>query len=337
MTTAFDIGNTNVKVFLIDKDGTVVSKKTRPTPDLFEPQAWYEFLEVLKESHEGFRNSKMRISCVNWRVFLALRVVFGYTPAEEFDTDVPFDPALMELPDDSPFVLEQMIPLERPSVPGLIGTDRLLSAFALYDMYKESFFVVSLGTATTIDLVTGEGIFYGGVICPGLDSSYAGLLSRAPHLPAMTELPSPDKIVGTNTLQALSAGSIIAHAVMIDGFIARMRRDAGLAGPVNIVLTGGRAFTISPYMRSPHTVQEHLVALGLTYLDHAEPLEIKALSNLLAHEPPVPVDDKSYKIPPEPIMSSDELPGRTKVFSDKAFRVRISDDIALPEEEMLEE
>ncbi|MGL5254948.1 MAG: type III pantothenate kinase [Brevinema sp.] len=336
MTTAFDIGNTNVKVFLIDASGAVISKKTRPTPDLFEPQAWEEFLEVLKESHEGYRNSQMKISCVNWRVFLALRVVFGYTSIEDFDTNLPFDPALMELPEDSPFVLESMIPLERPSVPGLIGTDRLLAAFALHEMYREAFFVVSLGTATTIDLITQEGIFYGGVIFPGLDSAYAGLLSRAAHLPMLSDLPSPEKIVGTNTTQALSAGSIIGHAVMIDGFIARMQRDAALTGNINVVLTGGRAYTVSPYMRSVHSVHEYLVALGLTFIDTAEPLEIRALSSLLAYEPPVPVDDKSYKIPSESEMPLENSSEKSNVFSGKGFRVNI-DETSLSEEEMLEE
>lgn len=300
MIAAYDIGNTNVKVFLYDDNRTLIAKKTRPTPDLFEPQMWHLFHEELKALNPAFAAAQKRISCVSWKAFLALRVYLGYAPEETFDENLPFDPSLLGgLPADSPFVFESMIPLSVSNQDGLVGTDRLLAAYALYTLYKDSYFVAGLGTATTIDLITASGIFLGGAIIPGVDSAYSGLISRAPHLPPIFDLPPAQKILGTNVAEALAAGTFVGHAVMLEGLFSRMRRDAALEESVNLALTGGRAYSISPYIRIPHTVKEDLVALGLAlmpawYGDEApepEPEELKHISEFLAYEPLSPAEN----------------------------------------------
>ena len=50
--------------------------------------------------------------------------------------------------------------------PQEVGADRIANAVAAYDIYGGPCVVVDFGTATTLDVVSGEGEFLGGAIAP---------------------------------------------------------------------------------------------------------------------------------------------------------------------------
>ena len=54
--------------------------------------------------------------------------------------------------------------------PNCVGIDRLLTAYAAHRLFapQQTAIVVDSGTATTVNLVTGDGVFRGGSILPGL-------------------------------------------------------------------------------------------------------------------------------------------------------------------------
>lgn len=266
MIVAIDIGNTRVKARLIDKNLNIIEKKSWSTPDLFEPDRWNVFFEELDTLNPLFSISEKRISCVSWRAFLALRVYFGYDLLDHFNPNKEFNTDLMILPLDSPFVFETMIPLDTTYMSGLIGTDRLLSGYAANRLFHESMVVVNLGTATTIDLITNAGIFLGGAILPGVDVAYSGLLSRATHLPPLSQLPDTDKSLGNSTLHSLSVGAYIAHAAVIEALYIRQKEEANLQSSVGLLLTGGRHATIGAHMRLPFMVKDDLVSYGLALM-----------------------------------------------------------------------
>lgn len=290
MIAAFDIGNTNVKAYLFDNDHKIIGRKSRPSPDLFEPERWKYFLDDLVAVNAGFAIAEKRISCVNWKIFLALRVFFGYDRSEAFDPHREFNPDLCYLPADSPFVFDAMVPIDTSFVSGLVGSDRLLAAYALHKMHGGSNILASLGTATTMDLITKTGMFFSGIVAPGVDAAYHGLLLRAPHLPTMQQLPNPEKLLGTMLDQALSSGIFMGHAVMVESLFSRMKRDAALEGNVNLVLTGGRAYSVSPYIRLAHTVYEDLVGYGLALM----PSWQKSIDHLSADDL-IPQEDPSME------------------------------------------
>ena len=69
-----------------------------------------------------------------------------------------------------PVALTRLSPLPIRLVPGespTIGIDRLIVAAAAYDLVRSSVITVDIGTATTIDAVTDQGLFLGGIILPG--------------------------------------------------------------------------------------------------------------------------------------------------------------------------
>jgi type III pantothenate kinase len=129
--------------------------------------------------------------------------------------------------------------------PGDLGPDRLVNAYAAAHLYGTPVVVVDCGTATTLDAVDHAGVFVGGAIAPGLVLGLEALAARTARLPRV-EPRLPDGPIGRDTASAIRAGSVLGHRAMIEGLLARMRRElAGGAGSsphdVRVVLTGGLA------------------------------------------------------------------------------------------------
>ena len=52
--------------------------------------------------------------------------------------------------------------------PREVGADRIVNAVAAYRKWQTGVIVVDFGTATTFDVVSTDGAYLGGVICPGI-------------------------------------------------------------------------------------------------------------------------------------------------------------------------
>ena len=63
-----------------------------------------------------------------------------------------------------------------------LGADRLLNAVAGIEKYGKPLIVVDLGTTITLDVVSREGAYLGGVIAPGMEIGMESLFSRAAKL-----------------------------------------------------------------------------------------------------------------------------------------------------------
>lgn len=267
MICTIDVGNTKTKAILFDENLDIISEKSWETPDLFDPERWQIFFDTLNRLNPLFYIADLRISCVSWRAFLALKVYLKYDLPTTFDTYKKFNPDLLILPPHSPVISEATIPINRNFITGLIGTDRLLSAYATYKIFKQSSIVVSLGTATTIDLITNTGVFLSGAILPGIDVSYQGLLNRATYLPSISELKDSTTLISVNTYDALYNGLFIGQGILIEEYSKRMIEEAALQGKVNLTLTGGRSSSVSSHIINyPYKIIKHLVNYGLALL-----------------------------------------------------------------------
>jgi len=167
--------------------------------------------------------------------------------------------------------------------PGEAGPDRLVNALAAARLYGVPAIVVDLGTATTFDCVAHDGAFVGGAIAPGVELGLASLASGTARLPRV-ELRTPERAIGRDTAAAIQSGTVLGHVAMVQGLIARARRelaDAGDLSPsdVHVVLTGG--LSQAPFAASIEEVDAidpQLTLKGLAIL-HAEvgggePLEL---------------------------------------------------------------
>ena len=177
----------------------------------------------------------------------------------------PLGEALHEMLGSAPLVVDGRSPLPiRLDVdePATVGADRILNTLAACRMYARDTIVVDLGTATTYDCITGDGIFLGGVIQPGVRTSAETLFRRTSKLPA-TELVPPVQVIGRRTEECIRAGVLFGAADSIDGIVRRVKQAwPGTATPY-VVATGGLAEQLRPYCTEIEHVEPHLTLIGL--------------------------------------------------------------------------
>ena len=144
-----------------------------------------------------------------------------------------------------------------------LGADRLLNAVAGIEKYGKPLIVVDLGTTITLDVVSREGAYLGGVIAPGMEIGMESLFSRAAKLPQI-ELVAPENYIGGNTVEAIQSGIIYGTAGMVDRMIKGIFKELG--GPCRVVVTGGHAPIIAKYPNRGDTVDQWLTLDGLRIL-----------------------------------------------------------------------
>jgi type III pantothenate kinase len=146
--------------------------------------------------------------------------------------------------------------------PLTVGADRIINTLAASRMYQADCIVVDLGTATTFDCITADGVFLGGVIQPGVRTSAETLFRRTSKLPA-TELHAPKKVIGTRTEECIRAGVVFGAAESLDGIVRRIKAEWPRPQVPKVVATGGLAEVIQPESREIERIEPDLTLHGL--------------------------------------------------------------------------
>jgi type III pantothenate kinase len=121
--------------------------------------------------------------------------------------------------------------------------------------------VVNAGTATTVDALSAEGEFLGGVILPGLTLMAAALAQGTAQLPhaqgQFTTLP-------VNTMDAITSGAILATVGAIERMAAALHERT--QQPVICLLSGGAQEVLITRLNLPVLAVENLVLEGVARL-----------------------------------------------------------------------
>ena len=145
-----------------------------------------------------------------------------------------------------------------------VGADRIANTLAAAELYGRDTIVVDLGTATTFDCITSEGVFVGGVIAPGPTTGLEQLARATARLPQV-EVESPERVIGRNTLECLRSGGFYSVVDAIDGLVDRIVKEWGREALV--VATGGLARVVAPHCRTVDRVEPALTITGLAIAD----------------------------------------------------------------------
>lgn len=119
-----------------------------------------------------------------------------------------------------------------------VGPDRLVNTVAGYTQFGGDLIVVDFGTATTFDVVAGDGAYIGGVIAPGVNLSLEALHNAAAALPHV-DVSKPDHVVGTNTVACMQSGVFWGYIGLVREICARIRTERGRE--MKVIATGGLA------------------------------------------------------------------------------------------------
>ncbi len=147
--------------------------------------------------------------------------------------------------------------------PSRLGADRWVAIIGAYHRMRAQgparpMVVVMVGTAVTVEAVSSDGRFLGGMIIPGhgimlraLESGTAGL-----HVPTGEVRPFP-----TNTSDALTSGGTFAIAGAVECMVQHVRSHCG-AEPL-CIMTGGAGWKMAPSMTRPFELVDNLIFDGL--------------------------------------------------------------------------
>ena len=149
--------------------------------------------------------------------------------------------------------------------PWEIGADRIATALAAYHFYGGPAIIIAFSTATTFDVISTEGDFLGGAIAPGLIISAEALSSAASRL-YRVDLTPPGHALGKNTIENMQSGIIFGHVGLVQGLIARLRKEIpGVTeyDEVKVIAHGGLAQLMAPIIPEIQYVNQYLPLEGL--------------------------------------------------------------------------
>ncbi len=144
--------------------------------------------------------------------------------------------------------------------PASVGADRLCNAVSAFERFGGPLIIVDFGTATTFDVVDSQGVYLGGAIAPGVETTAWGLAERASKLPRIP-LVFPERVIGKSTEESMQAGILLGSVKMVDGLIEEMLNI--LPGKPKIIGTGGLAPLIAERSSYIKIVEPDLVLDGL--------------------------------------------------------------------------
>lgn len=143
-------------------------------------------------------------------------------------------------------------------IPAQLGSDRWAALIAARTIAPEGCVVVNAGTAMTVDALTAEGVFLGGLIVPGLATMLRAL---AESTAAIGEGEGHYRDIPQNTPDAVYSGAMSAMV----GAIWHM--NALLAGEIKraptCLLSGGDAQLLRPLLSGKTRMVDNLVLDGL--------------------------------------------------------------------------
>jgi len=141
--------------------------------------------------------------------------------------------------------------------PARLGCDRFAAAIGARALAPgQDLVVATCGTATTVDAVTSDGRFLGGMILPGLALMAGALARNTAQLPQAAPGAAPPPLFADNTNDAIVSGCLSAQAGAIE------RAVAGHGGAA-CMLSGGAAPYIAPALGVAHRLVENIVLVGL--------------------------------------------------------------------------
>jgi type III pantothenate kinase len=126
--------------------------------------------------------------------------------------------------------------------PKAVGADRICDAAAVIRHFGGPACVIDFGTATTFNAITKEADYLGGAITVGINLAAEALYTRAAKLPRI-DLQRPPNVIGRNTIHAMQSGLLFGYVSMVEGMVARFRKELG--SQMKVIATGGLAEVVA--------------------------------------------------------------------------------------------
>ncbi len=235
-----DIGNTEVKLCLIDKHFKIKKKINIKTKDITE--------SIIKTKMATFLKNKKKIE----NIIFSSVVPKIYRKFYSFFR-INFNMKIIEI---KKLNLKKLIDIRVNKKQ--VGSDRLANSIGAIN-HKNNFIIIDFGTATTFDVVI-KNKYLGGIIAPGINLSLKSLISRASMIPEI-DLKKISYVIGKNTNEAVRSGFYWGYAGLIDNMIKLIKRQS--KSSFKVILTGGLANLYQHSIKTKCKVDKDLTIKGI--------------------------------------------------------------------------
>ena len=250
MIICIDIGNTNIKYGLFDKDKLVLSFRVATDHKKTSDEYGGQLLSILN-------NNNIPIDKISGGIISSVVPPLDYTLEKMCAIYLKIKPLMLEPG------LKTGLNLKVDNAKE-VGADRVLNNVAALLKYKAPLIIVDFGTATTFNVINEKNEFVGGVIAPGMKGSLDSLVNGTAKLPRV-EIEKPETVIGKNTVTNMQSGIFYGFAGLVEYIIKRIKRELK-RGDVTTVATGGFAEIIANEISSIDHVDKLLTLNGLKYL-----------------------------------------------------------------------
>ena len=144
-----------------------------------------------------------------------------------------------------------------------IGDDRITNIIYAKKIYKNSTIVIDFGTATTFDVLNSKGVYFGGIITPGIDLSLNVLRNKTAKLP-LVKFKKIKKVIGFDTKEAIQSGFFWGYCSMIEGLLKKIEGEQ--KETFKIILTGGNANYFKGIHKKIVLIDEFFTSRALNYI-----------------------------------------------------------------------
>lgn len=247
MLFCIDIGNTNIVLGVANQDRILNHWRIRTERDITADEVGILVRNLFAAT--GLRMEEVRDVIVSCVVPPLLNTIQDFS-RRYFHADAMIVGPSLDL--------GMQIQYENPKE---VGADRIVNAVAAYDKYRKGLIIVDFGTATTFDLVSGDGAYLGGVIAPGVLISCEALFQKASKLPRVEIFAKPRGVIAKDTVGAMNVGIVYGYAGLVDGIVKRIRKET--AQDLTAIATGGLAPLICEETETIDHVEEFLTLEGL--------------------------------------------------------------------------
>ena len=149
------------------------------------------------------------------------------------------------------------------SIPENLGVDRWAALIGAHHQGRGAVCVIDCGTAITLDLLTANGQYLGGLILPGIEMLKQLVLEDTAEVTSSGELPVAT-LLASSTGSGVHSGAVYMAVAAIDRIINELA--AVQAQDFEVLITGGDAGTILTLLARPAHHDPELVLKGLAIL-----------------------------------------------------------------------
>lgn len=250
MLLAIDIGNTNACFALCD--GEIIRHQWRIATDIHRTKDEYSVWLLTLLGHHNISLSQ-----------ISHAIISSVVP----DVNFAIKRLIRDLLHLEPIMLTNglidcgmRVCIEQPRE---LGSDRLINAYAAWQLYRKACVVVDFGTATTFDVISATGDYLGGAIAPGINLSLEALKAAASKLHGVA-IVQTSSAIGTSTTTAMQAGIYFGYTGLIEGVIKQINVE--MKHETYVIATGGLASLYANATKAIHVVNEDITITGLRLL-----------------------------------------------------------------------